>query len=373
MAGAACVVGLMHALAARKAKVNAVGVIGLVENMPDGNAQRPGRHRHVDVRPDHRDHQHRRRGPPRARRRALVRQHKRFKPQFMIDLATLTGAIIVALGQEYAGMFSNDDELCRAADQGRARRPASGCGACRSAPEYDKMIDSKFADMKNTGGRAAAARSPRRSSSQRFVDKTPWAHLDIAGTALRLAADRHQQELGLGLGRAAARPAGGGSLREVSWTRETHDRNPVLPPATPAARRRAAGAAGEIARARLARWSCRRRRKSASRRSTRICGPIATTASCRTAPGARRRRRSSRCCSPLDDDNPNGADGALPDRRRAGAGGRRRPISASCCCSTARTTTRSPLRASAGATPRRRASTSPIGSRTSSGRWVKKA
>ena len=111
MAGAACVVGLMHALAARKAKVNAVGAIGLVENMPDGNAQRPGDIVKLDVRPDHRDHQHRRRRPPRAGRRALVRD-TRFKPKFMIDLATLTGAIIVALGQEYAGMFANDDGLC---------------------------------------------------------------------------------------------------------------------------------------------------------------------------------------------------------------------------------------------------------------------
>ena len=99
-------------------------------------------------------------------------------------------------------------------------------------PEYDKMIDSKFADMKNTGGRFGGSITAAQFL-QRFVDKTPWAHLDIAGTAHGLAADRHQQELGLGLGRAAARSAGGGALRV-----RADDRDPVLPPAAPAARER---------------------------------------------------------------------------------------------------------------------------------------
>ena len=139
---------------------------------------------------------------------------KRFKPKFMIDLATLTGAIIVALGQEYAGLFSNDDKLCRAADQGRARRPASGSGACRSAPEYDKMIDSKFADMKNTGGRYGGSITAAQFL-QRFVGQDAVGASRHRRHRAGLAADRHQQELGLGLGRAAARPAGGGSLREV--------------------------------------------------------------------------------------------------------------------------------------------------------------
>ena len=172
-------------------------------------------------------------------------------------------------------------------------------------PEYDKMIDSKFADMKNTGGRYGGSITAAQFL-QRFVDKTPWAHLDIAGTAHGLAADRHQQELGLGLGRAAARPAGGGSLREVTRER-SDDRDPVLPPATPAARtaccrrcwRNRSSAAG-------ASW-CRRRPRSASRRSTRICGPIATTASCRTAPRARPRPREQPILLTIDDDNPNGA------------------------------------------------------------------
>src|SRR5665811_723850 len=111
MAGAACVVGLMHALAARKAKVNAVGVIGLVENMPDGNAQRPGdivtsmSGQTIEI--INTDAEGRL-----VLADALYYAAKRFKPKFMVDLATLTGAIIVALGQEYAGMFSNDARLC---------------------------------------------------------------------------------------------------------------------------------------------------------------------------------------------------------------------------------------------------------------------
>jgi leucyl aminopeptidase len=106
----------------------------------------------------------------------------KFEPRFMINLATLTGAIIVALGQEFAGLFSNDDRLCeRLVRAGQAtgervwRRPLG--------PEYDKMIDSRFADMKNTGGRYGGSITAAQLL-QRFVGKTPWAHLDIAGTAL---------------------------------------------------------------------------------------------------------------------------------------------------------------------------------------------
>jgi len=181
MAGAACVVGLMHALAARKAKVNAVGAIGLVENMPDGRAQRPGDivktmsgqtieiiNTDAEGRLVLADVLHYVRG--------------RFKPKFMINLATLTGAIIVALGQEYAGLFANDDKLVeRLSKAGEA----TGERVWRMplGPEYDKMIDSKFADMKNTGGRWAGSITAAQLL-QRFVGKTPWAHLDIAGTAL---------------------------------------------------------------------------------------------------------------------------------------------------------------------------------------------
>jgi leucyl aminopeptidase len=181
MAGAACVVGLMHALAVRKAKVNVVGAIGLVENMPDGKAQRPGdivktmSGQTIEI--INTD----------AEGRLVLADvlhyvNKRFKPKFMVNLATLTGAIIVALGQEYAGMFSNNDKLVeRLTKAGEA----TGERVWRMplGPEYDKMIDSKFADMKNTGGRWAGSITAAQLL-QRFVDKTPWAHLDIAGTAL---------------------------------------------------------------------------------------------------------------------------------------------------------------------------------------------
>jgi leucyl aminopeptidase len=181
MAGAACVVGLMHTLAERKAKVNAVGAIGLVENMPDGKAQRPGdivtsmSGQTIEI--INTD----------AEGRLVLADvlhyvSTRFAPKFMIDLATLTGAIMVALGQEYAGMFTNDDKLAqRLIEAGNA----TGERVWRMplGPEYDKMIDSKFADMKNTGGRHGGAITAAQLL-QRFVGKTPWAHLDIAGTAL---------------------------------------------------------------------------------------------------------------------------------------------------------------------------------------------
>jgi leucyl aminopeptidase len=181
MAGAACVVGLMHTLAARKAKANVVGAIGLVENMPDGNAQRPGdivtsmSGQTIEI--INTD----------AEGRLVLADvlwyiGKTYKPEFMVDLATLTGAIIVSLGHEYAGLFSNDDTLAdRLVEAGKL----SGERVWRMplGPEYDKQIDSKFADMKNTGGRMGGAITAAQFL-QRFVDKTPWAHLDIAGTGM---------------------------------------------------------------------------------------------------------------------------------------------------------------------------------------------
>ena len=181
MGGAACVVGLMHALAARKAKVNAVGAIGLVENMPDGNAQRPGdivtsmSGQTIEI--INTD----------AEGRLVLADvlwyvAKKFKPKFMVDLATLTGAIMVALGTEHAGMFSNNDELAeRLSEVGEA----TGEKVWRMplGPAYDKLIDSQFADMKNTGGRNGGSITAAQFL-QRFVDGTPWAHLDIAGTAM---------------------------------------------------------------------------------------------------------------------------------------------------------------------------------------------
>lgn len=181
MAGAACVVGLMHVLASRQAKVNAIGAIGLVENMPGGNAQRPG-----DIVTSMSGQTIEIINTDAEGRLVLAdllwHVAKKFKPKFMIDLATLTGAIVVALGHERAGLFSNDDALAEhlfkageAAGEKVWRMPLGG--------EYDKKIDSKFADMKNTGGRDAGAITAAQFL-QRFVDKTPWAHLDIAGTGM---------------------------------------------------------------------------------------------------------------------------------------------------------------------------------------------
>jgi leucyl aminopeptidase len=181
MAGAACVTGLMQALSRRKARVNAVGVIGLVENMPDGNAQRPGdivtsmSGQTIEI--INTDAEGRL-----VLADAIWYTAKRFKPKFMVDLATLTGAIIVALGQEYAGMFANDDRL---AERLTKAGELTGEKVWRMplAPEYDKMIDSKFADVKNTGGSRWGGAITAAQFIQRFVaDKTPWAHLDIAGT-----------------------------------------------------------------------------------------------------------------------------------------------------------------------------------------------
>jgi len=181
MAGAACVVGLMHALARRKAKVNAIGVIGLVENMPDGNAQRPGdivksmSGQTIEI--INTDAEGRL-----VLADALWYTATKFKPKFMVDLATLTGAIIVALGHEHAGLFSNDDKLSE-----RLTKAGIDTGELvwrmPLAKEYDKQIDSKFADVKNTGAGRWAGAITAAQFLQRFVaNKTPWAHLDIAGT-----------------------------------------------------------------------------------------------------------------------------------------------------------------------------------------------
>jgi leucyl aminopeptidase len=190
MAGAACVVGLMHALAARKARVNAVGVIGIVENAVDGNAQRPGdivtsmSGQTIEI--INTDAEGRL-----VLADALWYTAKKFKPKFMVNLATLTGAIIVALGHENAGLFSNDDKLAE-------QLTKSGLAVSEPvwrmplAPEYDKLVDSKFADVKNTGSGRWAGAITAAQFLQRFVaDKTPWAHLDIAGTGF----DSRQSEI----------------------------------------------------------------------------------------------------------------------------------------------------------------------------------
>jgi leucyl aminopeptidase len=197
MGGAACVVGLMHALAARKAKVNAVGAIGLVENMPDGNAQRPGdivtsmSGQTIEI--INTD----------AEGRLVLADvlwyvAKKFKPKFMIDLATLTGAIMVALGTEHAGLFSNNDELAE-----RLTKVGLETGErvwrMPLGPEYDKQIDSQFADVKNAGPRNGGSITAAQFL-QRFVDDTPWAHLDIAGTAMGAPKSDINQSWGSGYG-----------------------------------------------------------------------------------------------------------------------------------------------------------------------------
>ncbi|MEN5081588.1 leucyl aminopeptidase [Bosea sp. TWI1241] len=197
MAGAACVTGLMHALAARKAKVNAVGVIGLVENMPDGNAQRPGdivtslSGQTIEI--INTDAEGRL-----VLADVLWYTQERFEPVFMVNLATLTGAILVALGQENAGLFSNDDTLAeRLAAAGKATGETVWHMPLSAA--YDKMIDSKFADMKNSAGRHGGSITAAQFL-QRHVDDTPWAHLDIAGTGMGSPASEINRSWGSGWG-----------------------------------------------------------------------------------------------------------------------------------------------------------------------------
>ncbi|RUY30611.1 leucyl aminopeptidase [Mesorhizobium sp. M7A.F.Ca.US.006.04.2.1] len=197
MGGAAAVTGLMHALAARKAKANVVGIIGLVENAVDGHAQRPGdivtsmSGQTIEVL--NTDAEGRL-----VLADALWYCNDRFQPKFMVNLATLTGAIMVALGQHYAGLFSNNDELAEKlsvagqATQERLWRMPLGA-------EYDKLIDSKNADMKNIGGRFGGA-TIAAQFLQRFVKDTPWAHLDIAGTAMGAPSNEINQSWGSGFG-----------------------------------------------------------------------------------------------------------------------------------------------------------------------------
>ena len=197
MGGAACVTGLMYALAARKAKVNAVGLIGLVENMPDGAAQRPGdivtslSGQTIEI--INTDAEGRL-----VLCDVLWYAKEQFKPKFMIDLATLTGAILVALGSEYAGLFSNDDTLSERLTK-TGQETGERVWRMPLGPEYDKLVDSKFADMKNTGGRHAGSITAAQFL-QRFVDKTPWAHLDIAGTAMSSPASDINKSWGSGWG-----------------------------------------------------------------------------------------------------------------------------------------------------------------------------
>jgi leucyl aminopeptidase len=198
MGGAAAVTGLMHALASRKAKANVIGIVGLVENSVDGNAQRPGdivtsmSGQTIEVLNTD------------AEGRLVLADAlwyccERFQPSAVIDLATLTGAIMVALGQHHAGLFANDDDLASRltqaglATQERLWRMPLG-------PEYDKLIESRNADMKNTGGRYGGAIAAAQFLQRFIKDDTPWAHLDIAGTAMGAPSNDVSHSWGTGFG-----------------------------------------------------------------------------------------------------------------------------------------------------------------------------
>ena len=181
MGGAAAVVGLMYALGERKANVNAVGLIGIVENMPSGSAMRPGdivtsmSGQTIEVLNTD------------AEGRLVLADvlwyaQERFKPKLVVDLATLTGAIMIALGKEYAGLFCNDERL--AGDLSEAAK-TTGEKIWRMPLDkaFDKMIDSRNADVKNLGGRWAGSCTAA-AFIQRFIKDTPWAHIDLAGTAM---------------------------------------------------------------------------------------------------------------------------------------------------------------------------------------------
>jgi leucyl aminopeptidase len=216
MGGAAAVTGLLHALAARKAKANVIGLIGLVENSVDGNAQRPGdivtsmSGQTIEVLNTD------------AEGRLVLADvlwycNQKFKPRFMVNLATLTGAIMVALGQNHAGLFSNNDELAERltaaglATQERLWRMPLGA-------DYDKLIDSKNADMKNIGGRYGGAIIAAQFL-QRFVRDTPWAHLDIAGTAMGSPASEINQSWGSGFGVRQPLPCRGSTKPRAAGAR----------------------------------------------------------------------------------------------------------------------------------------------------------
>lgn len=181
MGGAAAVAGAMKLLALRKAKANVVGICGLVENMPDGNAQRPGdvvtsmSGQTIEV--INTDAEGRL-----VLCDALWYVQEQFKPEAIIDFATLTGAIMVALGKEYAGLFSNDDKLAHNITES-AKSAGEPVWRMPMGEAYDRMIDSDIADMKNTGGRDGGSITAAQFLKRFIKDNTPWAHIDIAGVA----------------------------------------------------------------------------------------------------------------------------------------------------------------------------------------------
>ena len=182
MGGSAVVVGLMKCLAKRKAKVNAIGVVGLVENMPDGNAQRPGdivkSYSGKTIEVLNTDAEGRL-----VLADALTYTEKKFNPKFIIDLATLTGAIIMALGEEYAGLFSNNDKISNELHE-IGNQINEKVWRLPLHKNYDKLMNSAYADVQNINYAGGAGSITAAQFLQRFIIKnTPWAHLDIAGMA----------------------------------------------------------------------------------------------------------------------------------------------------------------------------------------------
>lgn len=181
MAGSAVVVGLMKLLATRKAKVNAIGAIGLVENMPSGTAQKPGdvvrsmSGQTIEI--INTDAEGRL-----VLADVLHYTNAKFKPRLIVDLATLTGAIIVALADVNAGLFSNDDELSKQLEEA-GKKTGETVWRMPVGEAYDEMINSDIADMKNVGSGRGAGSTTAAQFLKRFVGETKWAHLDIAGVA----------------------------------------------------------------------------------------------------------------------------------------------------------------------------------------------
>jgi leucyl aminopeptidase len=181
MGGAAAVVGAMHAIASRRSPAHVVGIIGIVENMPSGTAMRPGdilrAMSGTTIEVVNTDAEGRL-----VLADALWYAQQRFRPSAIVDLATLTGAIGVALGSDHAGLFSNDDGL---ATKLVTAGLATGEKLWRlpMGPAYEKLIESRFADIKNSGGRPAGSITAAQFLA-RFIDGVPWAHLDIAGVSL---------------------------------------------------------------------------------------------------------------------------------------------------------------------------------------------
>jgi len=182
MAGSAVVVGLLKTLALRKAKVNAVGVVGLVENMPGGNAQRPGdivkSYSGKTIEVLNTDAEGRL-----VLADALSFTEKKFKPKFIVDLATLTGAIIISLGEEYAGLFSNNDDLSNKIFN-IGKKVKEKVWRLPLDENYNKLMNSPVADVQNINYAGGAGSITAAEFLQRFIiNKTPWVHLDIAGMA----------------------------------------------------------------------------------------------------------------------------------------------------------------------------------------------